>query len=98
MASPTINGMNVKIDKSGRIVLPKEIRNRLRLRAGANLELEERPDGIMLRLVGQRPSMVQKDGFWVHMGKLPRGLDWSKLLDDDRDDRIKGIRAVKANH
>jgi AbrB family looped-hinge helix DNA binding protein len=34
------NGMTVKIDKAGRIVLPKPVRERLRLREGSEPELE----------------------------------------------------------
>lgn len=33
--------MNVTIDKAGRLVVPKEIRDRMGLRAGDELELEE---------------------------------------------------------
>ncbi|HLJ30775.1 MAG TPA: AbrB/MazE/SpoVT family DNA-binding domain-containing protein [Candidatus Angelobacter sp.] len=94
MARAIIDGMNVKIDKAGRIVLPKQVRNRLQLRAGTNLELEERPEGLVLRPVGQRPSIIQKDGVWVHLGKLPTGLDWDRILDDDRDDRVKDIAGL----
>jgi AbrB family looped-hinge helix DNA binding protein len=91
MARAILNGMNVKIDKAGRIVLPKQVRNRLRLRAGTDLELEERPEGLFLRPVGQRPSLVQRNGLWVHMGRLPRGFDWNRIVDEDRDERLKDI-------
>lgn len=33
--------MNVTIDKAGRLVVPKEIRDRMGLRAGDELEIEE---------------------------------------------------------
>jgi AbrB family looped-hinge helix DNA binding protein len=81
--------MNVKIDKAGRIILPKPVRDRLQLRPGANLELQESPEGILLRPVGQAASMVQKNGIWVHLGRAPRGFDWSRAVDDAREERIK---------
>lgn len=87
MVCAILNGMTVKIDKAGRIVLPKDVRDRLRLRAGTSLELEERVEGLVLRPVRQRPSMIQKDGVWVHLGKAPRGFDWSRIVGDDRDER-----------
>ena len=86
--------MQLKIDSAGRIILPKQVRDRLRLRAGSNLELEEHPEGLMLRPVSQKPSMVKKDGMWVHLGKLPRGFDWNRIIDDERDERIREVIGV----
>jgi AbrB family looped-hinge helix DNA binding protein len=94
MVCAIINGMQVKIDKAGRIVLPKPVRDRLRLRQGSDLEIEERPEGLLLKPVDQRPSMVQKNGIWVHLGKLPKGFDWETLVDDARDDRIKELSGL----
>jgi AbrB family looped-hinge helix DNA binding protein len=91
MVYAIINGMNVKIDKAGRIVLPKPVRDRLRLRQGSDLEIEERPEGVLLKPVNQRPSMVKRNGNWVHLGKLPEGYDWDSLIDDERNDRIKDL-------
>jgi len=52
MVRAIINGMTtVKIDKAGRIVLPKPVRERFHLREGSELELEERSDGLTLRPV-----------------------------------------------
>jgi AbrB family looped-hinge helix DNA binding protein len=94
MANAIINGMTLKIDKAGRIVLPKYLRERLRLRPGSTLEVEERPEGVVLRPVRQKPSMVQKDGIWVHMGKLPRGFNWDQIVEDARDERIKDVAGL----
>jgi AbrB family looped-hinge helix DNA binding protein len=94
MACAIINGMQVKIDKAGRIVLPKPVRDRLRLRQGSDLEIEERPEGLLLKPVDQRPSMIQKNGLWIHLGKLPKGLDWETLVDEVRDERIKELSGL----
>jgi len=81
--------MKVKIDKTGRIVLPRPVRERLQLREGSELEIEERADGLRLRPVEQRPSMVRKNGIWVHLGKVHRDFDWDVAVDAIREERIR---------
>jgi len=89
MVHAIINGMTVKIDRAGRIVLPKPVRERFHLREGSELEIEERSDGLTLRPVEQQPSMVRKNGIWVHLGKVPRDFDWDAAVDAIREERIK---------
>jgi AbrB family looped-hinge helix DNA binding protein len=86
--------MRLKIDKAGRIVLPKAVRDRLRLRPGSDLRLEESPDGLLLRQVRRRPSLVEKDGLLVHCGEAVAGLDWSRTLDDLREERIRDLAGL----
>src|SRR5216684_3495477 len=62
--SAILNGMRVPIDKGGRIILPKAVRERWHLEPGVYLELEERHDGLILRHAEQRASMTQKNGIW----------------------------------
>jgi AbrB family looped-hinge helix DNA binding protein len=84
-----MNGMTLRIDKGGRVVLPKPVRDHLRLIPGSNLELEERAEGIVLRPVKRRASLVEKDGLLVHRGEAPPGLDSSRLVEDCREERVK---------
>jgi AbrB family looped-hinge helix DNA binding protein len=42
-------GMTITIDKAGRVVLPKRVRERYDLEAGDTLELEEGESGVLLR-------------------------------------------------
>jgi AbrB family looped-hinge helix DNA binding protein len=46
MAYGIVNGMVVKIDKSGRIVVPKPLRDRLVLKPDMELEVHEHADGV----------------------------------------------------
>jgi AbrB family looped-hinge helix DNA binding protein len=94
MVCAIINGMQVKIDKAGRIVLPKPVRDRLRLRQGSDLEIEELPDGVLLKPVDQRPSMIKEKGVWVYVGSVPKGFDWDNMVDADREDRIKYLSGL----
>ena len=86
--------MTLKIDKAGRVVLPKPVRDRLGLKAGTDLEVEETAEGVVLRPVHQRASLVNRNGLLVHCGKLPKGFDWNRLIDDDREDRMRKLAGM----
>ena len=63
-------GMNevsqVTIDRAGRVLIPKEIRTKLGLSAGAKLVIEAYNNKeIRLRLVQAEPQLVNKDGVLV---------------------------------
>jgi AbrB family looped-hinge helix DNA binding protein len=83
--------MKLKIDRAGRIVLPKPTRDRLGLRAGTDLELVEGPDGVTLRPIHRRSSLVRKGRFLIHTGVLPAGCDVLKAIEDDREQRLKTL-------
>ena len=89
-----LNGMTLKIDKAGRVILPKPVRDRLGLHEGSDLEMMETPEGVMLKPIEHRPSMVKKQGLWVHTGKLPPGFDIVKAIRDDREDRIRKLAGL----
>lgn len=86
--------MRLKIDKAGRVVLPKPVRDRLGLHEGSDLELEETPEGVMLKPVNGKPSMVKKQGLWVHTGKVPPGFDVVRVIREDREARIRKLSGV----
>jgi AbrB family looped-hinge helix DNA binding protein len=80
--------MSVRVDKAGRIVLPKPLREQMGFEPGTELEVVELSEGLLLRRVEQQPSMVKVDGLWVHQGIAERGVDWNNLLEDIREERI----------
>ncbi len=81
--------MTVKIDKAGRVILPKLIRERLGVRAGTDLEIEETPEGVMLKSASHRPSLVRKGSFLVYDGEIPQGNDMLTAVDDDRAEQMR---------
>ena len=81
--------MTLKIDKAGRVILPKPVRDRLGLTAGNDLEIQETPEGIVLRPAGRRPSLIRKGSFLVHTGEIPQGYDILKAIDEDREERVR---------
>lgn len=86
--------MTLTIDKAGRMILPKPVRDRLGLREGSRLELLETADGLVLRHADDEPAMVKKDGMWVHMGQLPAGYDILNSVRDLQDDRIRKLAGL----
>ena len=86
--------MTLKMDKAGRVILPKPVRDRLGLHEGSDLEMQETPEGVMLKPVELRPSMVKKQGLWVHTGQVPPGFDVVEAIRDDRADRIRKLSGL----
>ena len=62
-----MNGMNATlcIDKAGRLVLPKPVREQLQLAAGDSLEMQSSEDQIILRPVRGAGTMRKEQGIWV---------------------------------
>ena len=80
--------MNLAVDKFGRIVLPKRLRERLHLVPGTGLTIEELPDGVVLRTIRKQPSLINLDGLLVHTGKPSRPIDWNRVVEDAHDEDI----------
>jgi AbrB family looped-hinge helix DNA binding protein len=57
--------MDTTIDGQGRIVVPKPLRERLGLRAGQKLTIEERDGGLNLSVPAERMRIVERDGVAV---------------------------------
>jgi AbrB family looped-hinge helix DNA binding protein len=86
-----INGMKLTLDKSGRVVLPKPLRQRLGFRAGTTFEAVEASGGLLLRPITQGPSLVERRGFLVHTGEISPAFDWQQLSDDLAQERVRDI-------
>ena len=76
------------------MILPKPVRDRLGLREGSVLEVVETEDGLVLKPIQSSPSMVMKQGLWVHTGKLPPGFDTAQAIREDREDRIRKLAGL----
>jgi AbrB family looped-hinge helix DNA binding protein len=65
--------MNAKlsIDRAGRLVLPKPVREQLQLEPGESLEMESFEDHVVLRPVRGNSSMRKKQGVWVFHTDAP---------------------------
>ncbi len=86
-----VNVMELRIDKAGRIVVPKPVRERLGFRPDTQLVAIEQPEGVLLKRIEQRPAMVKVDGLWVHQGSAAPGANWERILEDVREERIESV-------
>lgn len=83
--------MEIRIDKAGRIVVPKTLRDRLGFKPDTELEAVEQPEGVLLKRLKQRPSMVKVDGLWVHQGSAAPGANWNHILEEVREERLESV-------
>lgn len=81
----------VSVDKAGRLILPKAIRDGFRLRAGSMLELQVCGDHVRLRPVDAEPALVQVDGWWVHQGRAESDDPLAEALRFHRGDRLSDV-------
>jgi AbrB family looped-hinge helix DNA binding protein len=63
------------IDKAGRIVLPKPVREELQLSPGDSLEVESSEERVVLRPVRENARIYKKQGVWVMHGGSPLSED-----------------------
>jgi AbrB family looped-hinge helix DNA binding protein len=78
----------ITIDKAGRIVVPKPIREELQLSAGDSLELERSDDRIIIRPARSKSRMYKKRGIWVlHTGKPLRANVIEETIRKVREER-----------
>lgn len=86
----------VIIDKAGRIVIPKEIRDELGLEAGETLALESEGKRVTLRPIHGGAPLHKERGVWVFRGGKPLSLDEAnQLLRDARERRGPSIRGTQ---
>jgi len=83
--------MHIKLDQAGRVVLPKKVRDRLGLHKNSKLELEESAEGIVLKPVLEEPMWVRENGWLVFRGRPDGHVDWDRLVEQDREERMRKI-------
>ena len=60
--------METTLDKFGRIVIPKKIREDFDLRPGSSIRIEEGEKEILLTPIEEEPPLIEKDGVLVFTG------------------------------
>ena len=83
----------LKIDKAGRLVLPKPVRDEMQLEPGDSLELESSEDRVILRPVRGNARMRKKQGVWVlQTGPLPANVveETLRKIREEREQHFLG--------
>ena len=88
------------LDKAGRVVLPKPVRDEMQLRAGDSLELESSEDRIVLRPRRGGVGLHQKQGIWVFgVGEpIPAGATDQTLRQIRRERELSFMGNLPARH
>ena len=78
----------VTLDKAGRVVIPKTLRDELHLEAGDRMELESEGESVTLRPVRSASPLNKEHGVWVFRGtKKLAAATTDKVLRDLRGQR-----------
>ena len=85
----------VTIDKAGRIVLPKPVRDELQLSPGDSLEVDSSEERVILRPVRGSARIYKKQGVWVMHGGAPLSEDVVEKPANRCD--VSGSRVFLAN-
>ena len=82
--------MKITVDRAGRVVLPKPVRDKMRLTPGSTLELESQAEHVTLRAVRPQAALHKEFGIWVFQGA---STDESipDLLQASREKRVREL-------
>ena len=85
-----MNG-KVTLDRAGRVVLPKRLRDELQLSPGDILDLTVEGDEVTLRPRRSSTPMRKKDGIWVFSTGKP-------MASDETTEALRQLRAERDRH
>jgi AbrB family looped-hinge helix DNA binding protein len=80
----------ISIDKAGRVVLPKSLREKMRVEAGDDLLVETEGDRITLRPIRQEALLKKELGIWVYQGESS-STSIPELIDAEREKRVREL-------
>src|SRR5207302_8577406 len=81
----------ITIERAGRLVLPKAIREALRVGEGDSFEIEREDDRIVLSPVRTRAGLHKEHGVWVYRSGTAADVSIPDLIDRQRDQRTREL-------
>jgi AbrB family looped-hinge helix DNA binding protein len=76
------------LDKAGRVLIPKPLRQELRLGPGDTLQLESEGEQITLRPMRAKALLKKERGVWVYQGESTE-TSITALIDREREKRLR---------
>lgn len=83
--------METTLDRFGRVVIPKEIRDILGLKPGELLKVEQSNDEVVLKPLREEPPIKVKDGVLVYAGTATGNL--MEAVRAHREERLRRVVA-----
>jgi AbrB family looped-hinge helix DNA binding protein len=81
---------NAELDKLGRLVVPKRVRDAMRLRPGHRFVVEHTEDTIVLRTEQKGRGLHKENGWWVFDAGVPMSTEMAEgLIDEEREARTR---------
>jgi AbrB family looped-hinge helix DNA binding protein len=77
------------MDRAGRVVIPKSMREELQLKPGDSLKLEATGDQITLSPEQAQPRLVKEHGVWVHYSGSDQTMTAEMMDDMVQQDRLE---------
>jgi AbrB family looped-hinge helix DNA binding protein len=85
-----VNG-TVTLDRAGRLVLPKRVREALRVGPGDSLEVITDGDRVTLTPVRVNAGLHKERGIWVYRSGSPSKISIPDLIDETRRQRSRDL-------
>ena len=82
--------IKVSLDRAGRVVLPKPLRDKMRLEPGDQLSIESAGERITLRPIRPEVPLKKEYGIWVYQGSKST-VSLPELIDREREVRLREL-------
>lgn len=88
--------ITVTLDKTGRVLIPKTLRNELRLAPGSTLVVEFNGDSVTLRPIRFASVLRKKRGIWVfHGDRKISARQTDRALESLRHERSQEMQVTR---
>lgn len=85
----------VEIDKAGRVVIPKQMRDAMGLHAGTRLRIEQDHEKLRLEPDFPEPHLERRNGVLVLVGSPPLPADnVNRSIEEDRERRMRFVAGL----